>query len=714
LTITASLALVSPLSAGEKPVQFTRDVVPVLTKAGCNSGACHGSFQGRGGFRLSLLGFDPQADYDALVREARGRRVFPAAPESSLFLAKPDGRMAHGGGRRLPHDSAGYRILRSWIEQGLPAPRADDPQVSKLTPSIKSAVMKPGETAALRVEAEWSDRQSQDATPWALFESTEDRVASVNADGGIKAIGPGRATIMVRYLGQVAAVTVTVPFGKPLETALPKGNNYIDDFVQAEWKDLGLTPAPLCDDAEFVRRVHLDLIGTLPTVKETRDFLASKDAAKRAKLIDQLLERTEYVDYWALKWGDLLRGHSRVLGEKGINSFNAWLKQALRENQGADRMVRELILANGNLYASGPVAFYFVDQTPEDLAETTAQLFLGIRMQCAKCHHHPFEVWSQDDYYGLAAFFSRVERKDTKEGGRYGGAQSIRIKAVGQVMHPNTGKVVPPRLLGISVVDNPEQDPRQPLAEWITAKSNPYFARNLVNRYWGYLFGRGLVESIDDQRATNPPSHPELLDALTKDFIAHGHDFKHLLRTLCNSRAYQLASEVKPARDVDGMFFTHRQPRRLGAEVLLDAINQAVEAEESFKGMPAGTRAISPPDPSIDSRFLDTFGRPKRTTTCECERDGRPDLNQVLHLANSLKLHEKVSAETGRVARLLKTVKSDAEIVDELYLATLSRLPSAAERETVQRLVARAPSRREGYEDLMWTLLNLGEFGFNH
>lgn len=718
--VVAVLAISAcPLRGGEpvsaKPLSFVRDVVPVLTKAGCNSGACHGSFQGRGGFRLSLLGFDPHADYDALVREARGRRVFPADPESSLFLLKPTGRMAHGGGRKLHRESEGYRILREWIAQGMPAPTADDPKISALTPSILAAVLKAGQIVELTVRASWSDRRHQDASAWALYDSTDDRVAEVDGSGRIKATGPGRAVIMVRYQGQVAAVTVTVPFGPSAEQPFDKGQNFIDDLVQAEWKKLGLKPAPLADDAEFVRRVYLDLIGTLPSVKETRAFLASKDPARRARLIDQLLERTEYADYWALKWGDLLRGHSRALGEKGINSFNVWLKQSLRENRPADRIVRELLLAQGNLYTSGPVAFYFVDQTPEDLAETTAQLFLGIRMQCAKCHHHPFEAWSQEDYYGLAAFFTRVERKDTKEGGRFGGAQSVRLKATGQVLHPNTGKVVPPRLLGSPVPGNVEHaDPRQPLADWITAKENPYFARNLVNRYWGYMVGRGLVESIDDQRATNPASHPELLDALTRDFTAKGFDFKHLLRTICNSRAYQLASEIKPTRDADGMFITHRQPRRLSAEVLLDAVNQATETSEAFKSLPPGTRAISLPDPTVISSFLDIFGRPKRTTTCECERGARPDLNQVLHLANSLKLHDKVSDERGRVNRLVTGVKNDAEIVEELYLATLTRLPTAAERATVQRLLAQAPSRREGFEDLMWTLLNLGEFAFNH
>jgi hypothetical protein len=391
------------------------------------------------------------------------------------------------------------------------------------------------------------------------------------------------------------------------------------------------------------------------------------------------------------------------------------LKQSLREGKPADQIVRELLLSQGNLYASGPVAFYFVDQTPEDLAETTAQIFLGVRLQCAKCHHHPFEVWSQEDYYGLASFFTRVRRKDTKEGGRYGGAQAIQLASTGRIEHPRTLREVPPRLLGKSPFSPSEgEDPRKALADWITARDNPFFARNVVNRYWGYLFGRGLVEPIDDQRATNPPSHPELLDALTRDFIEHDFDLKHLLRTLCRSHTYQLASELRPTRDAEGEFYTHRRPRRLPAEVLLDAINQATGTHEKFSGLPEGTRAIALPDPSVDSSFLDTFGRPKRASTCECERGSRADLTQVLRLSNSEQMQAKVAHQQGRLAKLMLAKKNDDEIIEELYLATFSRLPTAQERQTVTRLLASAPSRQEGLEDLLWTLLNSGPFVFNH
>lgn len=698
-----------------RPINFRRDVIPVLTKAGCNSGACHGSFQGRGGFRLSLLGFDPEMDYDALVRESHGRRVFPATPEQSLILLKPTAAMPHKGGKRLMPDSNSYRILRDWIAQGLPGPKAGDATIARLEVSSAEMVLQPNQQAKLQVSCIWSDGVKQDATPWALFESTSDRVAEVSAAGQIKALQPGRAAVTVRYLGQVAAVTLTVPYAGQKDAPATARVNFIDDLISAEWKKLGLVPAPPADDASFLRRVHLDLIGSLPTLEEIQRFMESRDPNKRAKLIDALLDRPEYVDLWSLKWSDLLRAHRRALGEKGLKSFNGWLRQGLRDNLPLDGLIRELLTARGNLYARGPVAYYFIDNNPEDLAETTAQILLGIRLQCAKCHHHPFEVWSQDDYYGMAAFFARVQRKDTKEEGQFGGSQAVSLEGDGFVRFPGTQRVVHPRVLGQEpIVAKPGADSRVELARWITAKDNPFFARNVVNRYWGYLFSRGLVEPIDDMRATNPPSHPALLDALAKDFVDHHFDLKHLLRTLCNSRVYQLASEIAPKRDEDGTFFTHFRPRRLQAEVLLDAINQSVGVDEKFTGAPPGTRAIALPDSSVVSYFLETFGRPLRTSTCECQRASQPDLRQALHLINSEALQAKLSAKEGRLPRLLAAKKADSEIVRELYLASVSRLPNAREEATIQKLLAAAPSRHEGLEDLLWTLLNCPEFVFNH
>ncbi len=551
-------------------------------------------------------------------------------------------------------------------------------------------------------------------TKWALFDSGDNNVAEVAADGRITSKGSGRTAITVRFMGQVASVSVTVPFATIADFPTFVTSNFIDKHVLTEWKKVGLIPGELADDATFLRRVSLDVIGTLPTPSEVREFLTSTDPQKRTKVIDVLLGRREYVDCWTLKWSELLRVHRRSLGEKGLDSFQNWLRGKLRENQSAQVLVKELLTAKGNLYTNGPVGFYFVDQTPVDLAETTAQIFLGIRMQCAKCHHHPFEVWSQEDYYGLAAFFSGVQRKDTKEGGRFGGSQSIFVANSYQITNPMTNQVIAARVLGATTPVAEADDCRPELANWMTAKENPYFAKNLVNRYWGYLFGRGLVEPIDDLRATNPASHPELLNALASDFIEHGYDFKHLLRTICNSRVYQLATNLNPERDRNGMFFSFHLPRRLPAEVLLDAINQATGSTEGFPNLPVGTRAIELPDSTIASYFLETFGRPKRTGTCECERVTSADLNQSLHLANGEAIHQKVTAKEGRLAKLRAVQTSDSDLITELYLATLSRLPTESEFAATQKHVTVATNRSEAFEDLLWTLLNFSEFSYQH
>jgi hypothetical protein len=712
----SATAACAPARGSEPPasVDFVRDVAPVLTKAGCNAGACHGSFQGRGGLRLSLLGFDPKADYDALAKEARGRRVFPAAPEQSLMLRKATLTMPHGGGRRLDVESDEYRLLRDWISRGLAAP-SDATRVARLEVAPTDAPLTIAGRVLLQVRAHWSDGQTREITRYALYESSDDQVATVNTTGQVIALGPGQAAITIRFMGQVAAVSVSVPFATVVDSPAFQANGFIDELINAEWKKLGLKPTSESSDAEFLRRAYIDLVGTLPRPEEVRQFVASADPTKRSKLIDSLLERPEFVEYWSLKWSDLLRVHRRALGEKGLGSFAGWIRGALRENRPADQMVREILAAEGNLYTSGAAAFFYIDQTPQDLAETTAQVFLGVRLQCARCHHHPFEAWSQDDYYGMAAFFAHVRRKDTGDAGRWGGAQLVRLGGADRVTNPATGQPIAPRVLGQTDA-TPElgADPRRALAQWITARENPMFARNIVNRYWGHFFGRGLVEAVDDLRATNPASHPALLDRLAADFVAHGFDLKHLIRTIAASRVYQLASDPNALRDADGRFVTHHVVRRLTAEVLLDAINQAAETEERFENMPAGTRAISLPDPAVASYFLDTFGRPRRTTACECERGMRPDLAQTLHLANSPAIHQKVTSPQGRVARLIKAGKSDADVVEELYLATFSRPPDADELQQATRLVGASPSRQEGLEDLLWTLVNSSEFVLNH
>ena len=695
-------------------VDFVRDVVPALTKSGCNAGACHGSFQGRGGLKLSLLGFDPAADYQALVHDARGRRVLPSAPDESLILKKPTQRMPHGGGLRLTAEDPAYAIVRSWIAMGMPPPQFDL-HVTRLVASPGELVMQPGQQQSLAVRATWSDGQERDVTAWAQFEVKEEAIATASPSGAITAVAAGRMAVTVRYLGVVVAVPVTVPFGGSPAANDFVAQGFVDELIASEWQKLGLSPVAPSSDEEFVRRVYLDLIGTLPTPDEVRFFLADISADKRRKLIDALLERPEYVDYWALKWSDLLRAHRRSLGEKGLAAFSGWLKERLRENAPIDQIARELITAEGNLYTNGPVAFYFVDKTPEELAETTAQIFCGIRLTCARCHHHPFEVWGQEDYYALASFFTGVSRKDNKEQGMFGGAQGIKLAAAAPLKHPRSGTELAPRAFGWQPpTSEGVTDVRRSLAQWLTSGDNPRFARTVVNRYWGYLLGRGLVHPIDDLSTTNPPVFPTVLDALAADFVAQKHDLKHLLRTIANSRVYQLASDIDPAVDAEGKYFTRRIPFRLPAEVLLDAVNQAAGTKEAFANLPEGTRAITLPDSNVDSYFLTTFGRPRRTSTCECDRMNRLDLSQVLHLANGEAIHGKVTAAGGRVAKLMESKADDAAVIDELYLATLSRRPTAAERETAATFLTSVPTRKEAVEDLLWTLLNCSEFVMNH
>lgn len=723
LTVVWLGAAVDGEEAGEQDaprIEFTRDVVPLLTKLGCNAGVCHGSFQGRGNFRLSLLGYEPAADHEALVKESRGRRLALAAPQQSLLLQKPAAELPHGGGLRFAGGSAPYQLLERWIASGAPGPTADDARLERIEISVNGVAaaevtLKPGQQIQLSVRAVWSDGVSRDVTALALFDCRELEIADLDEAGAIRAIGRGRTAAMVRFGGHSAAVTITVPYDENTALSDFPPHNFIDEIVRDEWHKVGVRPAPLCDDATFLRRVSLDLTGTLPSPEAARAFVASSEPEKRARLIDDLLARPEYVDFWSLRWSDLLRAHRRTLGEKGLASFRGWLKDAIRENRPADALVRELLTARGNLYTSGPVAFYFVDQTPQDLAETTAQVFLGVRLQCARCHHHPFEKWSQENYFELAAFFARVVRKDTKESGQYGGAQAVLLDETAVLTHPKSGAAMSPRVLAeTQPAASDAEDPRGALADWITSPDNPYFSRNLANRYWGYLFGRGIVHPIDDLRETNPPAHPRLLDALARELVNSKFDLKHLLRTICNSRVYQLAAELEPTRDADGAFLTHHVLRQLPAEVLLDAVNQVAGADETFVNLPVGMRAVALDDPAVESEFLDIFGRPKRTTTCLCERIKEPDLRQALHLTNNEQLSAKIAGQNGRVAKLLAANLSDKQTTETIYLAALGRLPTGEEVVVVDRYLKEEGAKRdEVFQDLMWTLINCAEFSFS-
>ena len=702
-------------ATADVPVNFTREVIPVLTKAGCNQGACHGSQLGKGGFRLSLRGFDPAFDYEQIVQSAEGRRVVLADPERSILLLKPTLTMEHGGGERFKGRSRTYNLLQQWLEDGAPEPARPEPTVRTLAVWPVQRVLEPNEQQQVIVRAVWSDGRAEDVTALAQFDSLNDGVAAITPEGLITAKDKGETYLMVRFAGQAAVVRVTLPYAQLAQYPPYPAVNFIDEKLLAKWKELGLTPSALCTDEEFFRRIHLDTLGTLPTPEDIKTFLADHGPNKRAKAIDRVLNRPEFVDYWTLKWGDLLRINRDKLNEKGMWSFRNWVRAALRDNKPVDEFVRDIITAEGSTFTEGPTNFYRTSPNPADWAEAASQTFLGVRMQCARCHQHPFEKWTQEDYYGMAAFFVRLSSKRSTEFGLFGGETVVFLKPAGEITHPRKGGVVKPHPLDGPVTDDPF-DRRRKLAEWMTSKDNPFFARNMVNRFWGYYMGRGLVEPLDDMRATNPASNVELLDALAKDFAGHRFDLKHLLRTIMSARAYQLSSLIGPgnAADVNNVYAARYTVKRLTAEQLADALDLATGTHEKYTGLPPGTRAIQLPDPAVKSFLLDVFGRPARQITCECERTTQPNIAQALHLLNGDFLNRKINSPQGRIETLFKAKAPLPAVIEEMYLVTLSRPPSPGEVVKAQEWIAKAAAPREGVQDLLWTLLNSREFLFNH
>jgi hypothetical protein len=700
-----------------RQVSFTNHLVPLFTRAGCNMGACHGAQHGKGGFKLSLFGGEPDIDFTSITKEAEGRRVALTSPESSLLLLKPTLTVAHGGGKRLEFGGDMYDSIITWMEQGCPGPTDKDPSVVRIELFPRERALREGDEQQITVRATYSDGLVEDITAKARLDSLNDAVATVSANGVIKAQGKGETAVMVRYLGHADAVRIAIPYATIVRYPdLPK-YNFIDEYIISKWRKAGLLPSDLCSDSEFMRRAYLDAIGTLPKPQEIESFLADTDPEKRVKLVRSLLDRPEYVDWWTLKWADILRNNGTATGDKGMFAFHNWIRTAFRENRPLDTFVRQLITAQGSTFTDGPTNFYRVARNPQDLAETTAAVFLGVRLQCAKCHQHPFEKWSQDDYYSLAAFFARVGTKSSQEFGLFGGETVVRVQPTGEVSHPKNRKVMKPRPLDAQPIDDPV-DRRRALADWLT-HDNMMFARNVVNRYWGYLMGRGIVEAIDDMRATNPPSNPELLDALASDFISARYDLKHLLTMIMTSRAYQLSALPTPqnAADIDNRFFSRYTVKRLTAEQMLDAVNDATGTTEKFTAqgyfLPAGYRAIQLPDPRARSNFLDTFGRAQRQITCECERTGDPNIAQALHLMNGDLLNRKIADPNGRLAKFLSAQTPIPQIIDQFYLLTFSRPPTDEERRQAETLVG-SQSPKESLQDLLWALLNSHEFMFNH
>jgi hypothetical protein len=710
---------------------FRNDIVPILTRQGCNQGACHGKGAGQNGFRLSLRGYDPESDYRWITREFNGRRIEAASPEMSLFLRKPTGDAPHEGGRVFDRDSREYRVVLDWLKAGAPGPKKGDPEVVRLELEPGARAMKPGGQQQLVAKAEFSDGTRRDVTWLTRFDSNDPGVLAVTPEGLVTARRAGETAVRASFQTEVAVAVFPVPFEQKVDSARFAGrNNFIDEHVFAKLAALNIEPSDLCPDDEFVRRVFLDAAGTLPAAGEVRAFLADNAPDKRAKLIDSLLGRPEFVDYWTQILCDLLQNRKErdhdVRGTKGVRAMHEWVRKQVAANRPWDQIARDVLTAAGSAAENPAVGYYIVTvgehREPEksEVVASVAQAFLGTRIGCAQCHNHPLERYTQDDFYHFAGFFSRVrfERKEPKKGETVLTVShpdpSQNGSPVG-VRQPRTGEFLKPQPLDRSAVElKPGDDPRQKLADWMTDPHNESFAGAMVNRVWKHYLGVGLVEPVDDLRATNPPTNPALWKGLVSEFVKNRYDLKHLMRLILNSRTYQLASATRPANEADSRFYSHYYARRLPAEVMLDAISQATGVPDRFSGYPVGLRAVQLPDPGLNSYFLSLFGRSERVTACACERNGEVTMPQLLHLQNGESVVQKVRSPDGRLAKWLQEIADPDRLMDEMFLTTVSRLPTNDERRAVKALLTDGDPRDEVFRDLFWALLNSKTFAFNH
>lgn len=708
---------------------FDTDVVPLLTKAGCNQGACHGKGAGQNGFRLSLRGFAPDDDHKWLTREFAARRIDRTRPEDSLLLLKATGQVPHEGGRLFGTQSREYRLLLDWVKAGAPGPAKGAPKISKLELTPAARVLKPGDAVPLVATATFADGTTRDVTWLTKFESNDAAHLQVTPGGKATALRNGASAVRAMYLTEVAVAVFSVPFDRPVD---PKrfegGTNFIDTHLFAKLKELRIEPSDPCTDEEFVRRAFLDACGILPSAEEVARFVADPDPKKRAKLVDALLARPEFNDYWALKLGDLFQNRKErdhdVRGTKGVRQFHAWLRAQVEANRPWDALARDVLTATGSSTENPAVGYYVVTVgehrhgEASEAPESVAQALLGTRIGCARCHNHPLERYTQDDFYHFAAYFSRVklDRKEAKQGPtvlRVSHPDANQNKNPVGVSQPRTGAFLKPQPLDrTATAVNPGDDPRTALAKWVTDPANEHFAGAIVNRVWAHYMNVGLVEPVDDLRATNPPTNPELWKALVSHFTKSKYDLRELMRVILNSRAYQLSSATRPGNATDAKFYSHYYARRLPAEVLLDAICDTTGVPERFDGYPVGVRAVQVPDPGTVSYFLRTFGRSDRVTACACERTGDVSLPSVLHLISGETVTAKVQSGGGWLARQLKSEKDDAKLTDALFRRALARGPTAAERARVLELLKDVP-REELFRDVFWALLNSKEFVFN-
>jgi hypothetical protein len=706
-------------------VSFRTDVMAVLSKAGCNAGACHGNRNGKGGFKLSLRGQDPGGDFASLTRDLYGRRTNALDPEKSLILLKPTAAVSHQGGKRFAPDSKQYRILRDWVAQGMQwDDRAGAATVVGLevTPGRKVLVA-PEDGVKIATTALYSDGTRRDVSDLAVYEQSQE-LAKVSPDGRVTRGRDGETAVVVRFLQYQQVVRLAFVPNRAEFAWMPyEPRNYIDVHVLAKLKELRIDPSEPCTDLQFVRRAYLDLLGVLPSADEAKAFSEDRSEGKRVKLVDGLLERPEYADFWALKWSDLLRNEERALDRKGVQAFHRWIRQSVAENKPLDLFARELVAARGSTYLNPATNFYRSERDPLERGEDAAEVFLGLRLKCARCHNHPFDRWSQDDYYNWADVFGRLNyrvienrRTDPNDKHEFVGEQIVYESDEGDVPDPRPGRQTKPVLLGAGATIADGEDRLDTLARWITARDNPFFARAQVNRIWFDLMGRGLVDPVDDFRATNPASHPELLDALTEDFVKNGYDVRHMIRLIMSSQAYALSSVPNATNSEDEINYSHNVPRRLAAEQMLDAECQVSGMSASFNGYPKGLRAGQIPGaqparkPSAAEQFLMTFGKPPRELACECERSSDTTLGQAFQLISGREIGRMVAEKDNRVGKMIDAGKTDQEIIGELYWAALTRAASEEEMEAMMAHVAKARNRRNGLEDVMWALLNAKEF----
>ena len=698
--------------------KFELDIQPILTARGCNSGPCHGKARGQNGFALSLLGFDADMDYQSLVKDARGRRVFPAAPEQSLLIQKGTGLVPHGGGAKIAVESEDYQLLIAWIRSGMPRVSASDPRLIQIEIHPEPKPLQPKEEVALKVVAKYSDGSLRDVTSTCAYQSNDPGYLSVNAEGVVKAgTLPGEATIMARYMGNIATWSSAIPNAESIEEAyyrdLPR-NNFIDGLAYDKLAKLHLKPSEPCTDSQFLRRAYLDVIGRLPSSEEARRFLMDGSVEKRSALIDDLLNREEYTDFWANKWADLLRPNPYRVGIKATMTLDQWIRDAFRKNMPYDQFVAGLLTAQGSTFHNGAVTIFRDRRQPEEIVTMASQLFMGIRLECAKCHQHPFEVYGQKDFYSLAAYFGRVGYKGTGLSPPIsGGEESILVKGEGQVRHPLTQEVLLPKpLTSDKGQEIPKgEDPREYLMRWLTESENPYFAQVAVNRVWADLFGMGLVDPVDDMRATNPPSNPALLQALAKHFREVGYDQKALLKTILSSRLYALSSGPNASNRTDLRNYSRHYRQRMRAEVLADAIADVTLVPDDYAAVAPGSRAMQLWTHRIGSEILDAFGRPDPNQDPPCERTPDSTVVQALHLMNAPAIQKKVTAENGRCRQLAQSETPIEQVLDELYLTTYSRFPTEVEKADLLKVYDhQKEKRREFIEDVMWSLINSPEF----